>query len=479
MAPFLLPDEPVVSLEQYRASGGGEGLQRARGLGPGAVIGEIALSGLRGRGGAGFPTGRKWASVRDSGATTTYVVCNAAEGEPATFKDRALLRANPYQVLEGLLIAAIAVEADGVYLALKASFLDARDALERAAWEITEAGWTDQPINLVAGPEEYLFGEEKALLEVIEGNDPLPRWLPPYLHGLFADAPQLGWESRPTAPGRAGDAVTPPETAVVISGIDPEEVAGANPTVVNNVETLANVAHILRRGPEWFRTMGTDASPGSICVTLVGDVAHPAVVEVDMGTPLSEVLGRCGGLVGGQAPKAILSGVANAVLTGEHVDTPLTYEHFEAAGGGLGSAGFAIYGERTCMVEVAAMCARFLWVESCGQCPPCKLGTGAITAALERILDGTGTDADLDRLERSLTVVTDGNRCYLPVEARTLVSSILRRFPEDVARRLESPGRPHDRELPFPKIVALSDGVATYDRRQALKRPDWTYPDGI
>jgi len=478
MAPFLLPAEPLTSLDEYRRAGGGEALERARGLGPGAVIGEIGLSGLRGRGGAGFPTGRKWASVRDSGAPITYAVCNAAEGEPATFKDRALMRANPYQVLEGLLIAGLAVEAAGVYLALKASFLDARDALERAAWEMSDAGWTDLPINLVAGPEEYLFGEEKALLEVIEGNEPLPRWLPPYLHGLFADAPQLGWESRPHAPD-GGEHGATSETAVSLGGAEPAEVDGANPTLVNNVETLANIPHILTKGPEWFRSMGTEDSPGTICVTVVGDVVRPAVIEVDMGTPLSQVVERCGGLTDGQAPKAILSGVANAVLTGDRIDTPLTYEHMVAAGGGLGSAGFAIYGERTCMVEVAAMCARFLWVESCGQCPPCKMGTGAITAALDRILSGEGNDADLDRIEERLRIVTDGNRCYLPVEARDLVASILRRFPEDVARRLETPGRPYDRLLPFPKIVDLVDGMVTYDQRQPTKRPDWTYPDGL
>src|SRR3982074_3464128 len=214
---FLLGERPVASLEEYRALGGWQALEKARAMSPAAVIDEIRASGLRGRGGAGFPTGTKWASVREGGGRHHYAVCNGAEGEPATFKDRALMRTNPYQIIEGLLIAAHAVEAIEAYIAIKASFAREREALTRALAEIGAEGLADDiPVFLVTGPEEYLFGEEKALLEVIEGNDPLPRWLPPYLHGLFVTDPQLGWVAHDPEPGH-------------------EEAHEANPTLVNNV----------------------------------------------------------------------------------------------------------------------------------------------------------------------------------------------------------------------------------------------------
>ena len=246
-------------------------------MAPGAVVQEIQLSHLRGRGGAGFPTGTKWSSVLHGEGGTRYVVCNAAEGEPGTFKDRALMRRNPYAVLEGLLIAAHAVGAAAAYIATKASFeREIASGSLGALAEMTTAGWVDRAGHVVTGPEEYLFGEEKAMLEVIEGNEPLPRWLPPYLHGLFArSADRLG--------GRA-----PP-----IPSAAPTD--GANPTLVNNVETLANVPHILRHGPEWFRSIGTEQSGGTVCCTVVGDVTRAGVVEVELGTPLADVIDRAAG----------------------------------------------------------------------------------------------------------------------------------------------------------------------------------------
>jgi NADH:ubiquinone oxidoreductase subunit F (NADH-binding) len=457
---FLLPERPLESLAEYVDGGGGVGLQRARAMSPGALVQEVQLSRLRGRGGAGFSTGTKWASVVFGGGGTRYAVCNAAEGEPGTFKDRALMRANPYVVLEGLLIAAHAVDAEAAYLAMKASFQREHGRLTRALAELVDAGWVDRPVHVVTGPEEYLFGEEKALLEVIEGNEPLPRWMPPYLHGLFATAPQLGWEARTPAPDGAFD-----------------DTAGeqANPTLVNNVETLANVAHILARGPEWFRTLGTEHSVGTVCCTVVGDVRWPDVVEVELGTPLDAVLEACGGPLPDRSIRAVLSGVSNPVIVADDLAVPVSYEGLEAIGSGLGSAGFIVYDDSTCMVEVAAMLSRFLAVESCGQCPPCKLGTGAITAALDRIAGGTGGDRDLDIIGERLRVVTDGNRCYLPVEEQRLVSSLLRAFPEDFAAHIETGQCPHPRPLPIPKVVDITDGEVTYDERQARKRADWTY----
>jgi NADH-quinone oxidoreductase subunit F len=453
---FLL-GETILTLDAYGAAGGGAGLTRARELGPHQIVEEVNLSGLRGRGGAGFRTGRKWASVQRGGGRH-YAVCNAAEGEPATFKDRALLRSNPYQVVEGLAIAATAVGADEVFIALKASFKQERDAVERAVVEMVDAGWlADLTVRIVSGPEEYLFGEEKALLEVIEGNDPLPRWMPPYLHGLFATAPQLGWESHDPEAGHAAE-------------------HASNPTLVNNAETLANIPHILSRGAEWFRSLGTTQSPGTVVCTVIGDVVRPGVVEVELGTPLRDVLEYCGGPHPGHAIRAAFSGVSNPVLTEDELGTPLSYEAMEAVGSGLGAAGFVVYDETACMVEVARVLSRFLYVESCGQCPPCKLGTGEITDALERINTGRGDESLLERVHERLEIVTDGNRCYLPVEEQRVISSILRAFPEDFVAHLEGTC-PRPREIPVPKIVDLADHTVVYDVRQATKRPDWTYAD--
>lgn len=171
----------------------------------------------------------------------------------------------------------------------------------------------------------------------------------------------------------------------------------------------------------------------------------------------------------------MLPGVSNAVITADRVATALSYEDFEAIGSGLGSAGFIVYDDATCMVEVAAMLSRFLAVESCGQCPPCKLGTSAITDALDRIVAGIGTDLDLPVIGERLRIVADGNRCFLPVEEQRLISSLLVAFPEDFAFHLETGRCPRPRRLPIPKIVDIADGVVTYDIRQASKRSDWTY----
>ena len=458
--PFLLPEKPVTTLDEYLDQGGGEGLARARGMGPEAVIEEITTAGLRGRGGAGFPTGVKWASTRAAEGRRRYAVCNAAEGEPATFKDRALMRYNPYQCVEGLAIAALCMEASDAYLATKASFEVELSALELAAQEMDEAGLLDGvTIVIVAGPDEYLFGEEKALLEVIEGHDPMPRLLPPFQHGLFATAPQMGWESHSSEPGRRAG---------------PE----ANPTLVNNLETLANVPHILARGGEWFRGLGTEESPGTIVCTVVGDVVSSGVHEMEMGSPLSELLEMAGGPGPGRRFKAAFSGVANPVIDASDFATPLSYEGFRAVGSGLGAAGFVIYDDTACMVAVAHAFSRFLYVESCGQCPPCKVGSAEITEILGRLREGTGTDTDVDTMGRRLRTVTDANRCYLGTEEQLVVSSVLQAFPEEVVDHLDGRCACPERELPVPKLEDIVDGRPVYDQGHARKRPDWTYEPG-
>ncbi|MDP8976893.1 MAG: SLBB domain-containing protein [Actinomycetota bacterium] len=458
LLPFLLPESPVTSLEQYLELGGGEGVAKARRLGPEAVIDEITRSGLRGRGGGGFPTGVKWASTR-SVPGRHYVVCNAAEGEPATFKDRALMRANPYQCVEGLAIAALCMDAPDAYLGTKAKFEVERLSLEAAIQEMDAAGLLEGlTMVIAAGPDEYLFGEEKALLEVIEGHDPMPRLMPPFQHGLFATGPQLGWEAHAPEPGHAPS---------------PE----ANPTLVNNLETLANVAHILSRGADWFRRMGTAESPGTIVCTVVGDVARAGVHEMEMGSPLSELLEAAGGPPQGRQFKAAFSGVANAVIHASDFDTPLSYEAMSAIGSGLGAGGFALYDDSACMVAVAREYSRFLSVESCGQCPPCKQGSMDITAILAGIEAGTGSETDVEALGRRLQTVTDANRCYLGTEEQLVVSSVLQTFPEEVATHLEGWCEFPPRHVPIPKLDDIVDGTAVYDERHARKRPDWTYAE--
>jgi NADH-quinone oxidoreductase subunit F len=451
---YLLPDQPVPDVDAYVAAAGGEGLRAAWALGPDSIIDEVSAAGLRGRGGGGFPTGTKWRSVRDAGGGQRYVVANGAEGEPATFKDRVLMRRDPYRVVEGAAIAALAVGANEVYLATKASYRAEVVALERAALELGQAGMLrDLVVNVVEGPDEYLYGEEKALLEVIEGREPLPRLLPPWQHGLFATVP-IGWESR-TADGDTS--------------------WHSNPTAVNNVETLASAAHILAKGADWFRTMGTPGSPGTVLATVVGDIERPQVIEVDLGTPFAELVARCGGPLDGRTLVAAFSGVSNAVLTAADFDVPLTYEDFARRGTGLGAAGFAIYDDTADMVSVAREFSRFLAVESCGQCPACKIGSMDITDRLLAIEQGSGADDDLAVINARLRTVTDGNRCYLGTEEQNVVSSILRAFPEAFAARLEGTAGPlRPAVVPLVKDI-LDDGTVIYDERHIRKQPDWTY----
>ena len=434
-------DHAPGSFTEYAAAGGGKGLERALGMGPDAVIAAVGESGLRGRGGAGFPTGQKWDSVRNVGTGTRYAVCNAAEGEPATFKDRAILRRNPYQVIEGLAIAAHAVGATQAFVAIKEAFTQETDAVRRAIGEMTEAdalGGVEVAVAL--GPDHYLFGEETAMLEVIEGRDPLPRGVAPYIHGLFATA------------------------------------SVENPTAANNVETLANVPHILREGPEWLRASGTDSSPGTMIFTVTGDVQREGVFELPLGTPLRTLLEEhAGGPFDERTIKVVFPGASNTVIVPEQLDTPLDFDAMRAAGTGLGSAGFAVYDDSTCIAQAALLFSRFLYVESCGQCPPCKLGSGEITEQLQRIEDAADEGIELDVvLARALTV-TDGQKCALPTGTTLLMQSIVQLFGQELRDHIGRACTP--RKLLPPKIVDFDEdaGRFVYDERYPSKQPDWTY----
>ena len=454
-----LPASPVATLNDHVDSGGLAGLFAARQQSPDDTIDLITRAGIRGRGGAGFPTGRKWRSVADAAtaADEPFIVVNGAEGEPGTFKDRSLFQSNPYLVLEGALIAAHCIGADRIVVATKAIYRAELDRIRQAATELADAGvLTDERIEIVEGPDHYLYGEETALLEVIEGEEPLPRQLPPYLYGLFTTSPNLGWSAgRDESPG------------------GPTE-ESSNPALVNNVETYAHVALVCRFGADWYRAMGTDESPGPTVVTITGDVQRATVAEVELGQPLIEVIeSLTGGPAPGRSIKAVLSGVSNRVLGVEDLVQPLTYEDLAAAGGGLGSAGFIVFDDTRNMVDVAYQVSRFLHVESCGQCNPCKTGTQAITGALEEIMFGDGRNEDLDVIKRRLLTVTDASRCYLPTQEQIVVTSLLQRFADDLDVRLA--GERGEFEELVPKLVDIIDGVAHTDPNASLKRPDWTY----
>lgn len=440
----LLAGNPVASLERWIEHGGGQGLDAARRMGAEALVATVDASGLRGRGGAGFPTATKWRTVLEyhTNGLTTPVVINGAEGEPGTFKDRAILRHNPYQVVEGALIAAAAVGADWIIFGLKASFDKELTALRRAIDEVTAAGWADGvTVDVKEGPASYLYGEETALLEVIDGRDPFPRVAPPWRRGV-------------------DDGATPGDVA---------------PTLVNNVETIANLPGIAARGPEWFREVGTDTSPGTIVCTISGAVQRDAVGEIPMGTTLRDAIH----IIGGGPRKerdivAVLGGVSNAVITAEHLDVPLTYEDMAAAGSGLGSCGFLVFDDRTDFVAVAHGVARFLAVESCGQCTPCKEDGKSIAAGLDRMRRSDAEPEDLDVVLEKLDTVVDGARCFLAQQHQTVVRSIVAAFHGQFRAHADGTTPPVE-STPIAEILDLQGEAVLIDERQLRKQPDWTY----
>ncbi len=405
----LLGDAPVASLDDWLQAEGGLAYARALDMEPSDIIEEVRASGLRGRGGAGFPTATKWQGVVDAAPddeTPIYLVCNGAEGEPGTFKDRVLMEHNPYAVLEGMLVAMHATGAHQGFVGVKEKFTEPVERMVAARDEMIEAGWQGADrIAIVPGPDEYLFGEEKAMLEVIEGKLPMPRIMPPYQTGLFATTSQ------------------------------------PNPTVVNNVETYAHVTRIVAHGADWFREVGTENSPGTMVFTLTGDVAAPGIYELPMGTPLRTLLVDIGG-ADPDTIKAVFSGTSNAVITPDMLDTAMDFDGMAEAGSGLGSGGFVVYDTSRCIVKVLTTLQRFLAIESCGQCNACKLGTQDIWDDLARIDAGDGDTDDLDSIVQKVPVITDLARCYLPTGDQLTVGSTLEAFWEEFVAHLGQPCPP-------------------------------------
>jgi NADH-quinone oxidoreductase subunit F len=456
----------IDSLAEYEKVRGGAGLAAARACEPEEIIAEVEASGLRGRGGAGFPTGRKWRTVRDycSGFERTSVVVNAAEGEPGTFKDRTILRNDPYQVLEGALIAARAVGADQVIVATKHAFWAEVERLQAAIGEIKAAGWCDGIVlEIFEGPKEYLYGEETALLETVDGRYPFPRIAPPYRRGVREVV-----ES-------AADLATKSGLSAHVELAGPGADTEAPPTLVDNVETLANVARILARGADWFRTEGTPESPGTIVCTVTGSVVRHGVGEVIMGTPLREVIELIGGGARpGRSIRAVLPGVSSKFIAASALDTPVTYEALAAIGSGLGSAGFVVFDDSDDLVAVSAGVARFLAVESCGQCSPCKLDGLRIAELLAATTRGEADAHDVAELRSRIATVADSARCSLATQQQVIAASLLEQFADDVDAHLD--GRAHSTA---PRLVAelvdIDDGMASVDVGHGDKQPDWTY----
>ena len=398
------------SIEEYIAEDGYFALGHALGeMTPEGVLEEVQDSGLQGRGGAGFPTGLKWSFVaQQSAEKTRYIICNADESEPGTFKDRLIIEGDPHAVLEGMALAGYAVGANEGWIYIRGEYEMARDILERAVSQAEELNVLGDDIfgsgfsfhiHVHAGAGAYICGEETALLESLEGKRGVPRIRPPY----------------PTVRGFRGQ-----------------------PTVVNNVETLANVAPIILNGPDWFRDIGTARSPGTKVYSILGDVNVTGLVETPMGTTLREIIDIYGGgMKGGKAFKAAQTGGASGtIIPAELLDVPLDFASMRERGAGLGSGALLICDEDTDIVDLAYVLMRFFENESCGKCTPCRVGTAQMLEALDRLRRGMARHADLERLEEIATYVEVSSFCGLGQAAPVPILTGLRYFREEFESRL-------------------------------------------
>jgi NADH:ubiquinone oxidoreductase subunit F (NADH-binding) len=456
-----LSRESIRDLAAARDAGWGAGLDAADRLGPTGLIEELEASGLRGRGGAGFPTGRKWRTVAANASPTepATVVVNGAEGEPGAFKDRSLLRADPYRVLEGALIAARAVGAGRFVIAIKASFTKESARMRAAIDEVRADGHADGlDLSLFEGPEHYLYGEETGLLEAIDGRPPFPRVAPPYRHGVE----EIG-------DGHA--------SAAHVEMAAPRGESDAPPTLVSNVETFANVPGIVARGADDFRSVGTESTPGTVICTITGQTVRHGVGEYSTDTPLSQVIEELGGGPrSGRQITAVLSGVAHPLITPELLDTRLDFDEMAVAGVGLGAAGFIVFDDESDLVAVAQGVSRFLAVESCGQCTPCKQDGRAIARHLEQIRDSEAQDVDLLVIADRVRTVADSARCYLAQQHQRVIGSALQCFPEVFRDHIEGVRAEAPPELIAP-IIDFDGDRAVLDEHHLAKQPDWTYDE--
>jgi len=400
------------SMETYLKLGGYESWKHilAGGLSPEQVIDEVKLSGLRGRGGAGFPTGLKWSFMPRKAPGQKYIVCNSDESEPGTCKDRDILRFNPHAVVEGMAIAGFAIGATVGYNYLRGEWLDEPfKRFEQAVQEAYSAGLLGKNIqgsgidfdlygSLGAGA--YICGEETALLESLEGKKGQPRFKPPFPanYGLY---------------GR--------------------------PTTINNTETLASVPSIIRNGGEWFAKLGIPNAGGTKIFSVSGHVNQPGNFEVNMGIPFTELLAMAGGVLGGRKLKAVIPGGSSVpVLPGElMLGLNMDYDSIAKAGSMLGSGAVIVMDETTDMVRALQRISRFYFSESCGQCTPCREGTGWLYRMLTRIVDGQGRPEDLDKLDDVASKIEGHTICALGDAAAMPVRSFVKHFRQEFAYYVE------------------------------------------
>ncbi|HEY9076203.1 MAG TPA: NADH-quinone oxidoreductase subunit NuoF [Anaerolineaceae bacterium] len=395
------------SLAHYLARDGYRGLEQALAGSPEDALKTVMASGLRGRGGAGFPTAKKWELCRMAGGETRYLVCNADEGDPGAFMNRSLIEGDPHALLEGMLIAAYTIGAQHGYIYTRAEYPLAIERLYAAIAQAKEAGLLGENIlgsgfgfdvTLKEGAGAFVCGEETALLASIEGRRGMPRSRPPFpaVKGLFG-----------------------------------------KPTVINNVETLATVPNIFRQGAEWYRQFGTPQNPGTKTFSLVGKVRRSGLIEAPLGATLRQIIFDIGG--GTLKPfKAVQTGgPSGGCLSEKHLDMPVDYESLNAAGSIMGSGGLIVMDEDTCVVDVARYFLEFTQNESCGKCAPCRLGTARLVEILDRIVQGEGNLADLDRLESLARTVKQGSLCGLGQSAPNPVLTTLRYFREEYQAHIQ------------------------------------------
>ncbi len=392
------------NIDEYIAYDGYQALAKVlTEMTPQEVIDTITKSGLRGRGGAGFPTGRKWQFARNSVSDKKYVCCNADEGDPGAFMDRSVLEGDPHAVIEAMAIAAYAIGSDQGYVYIRAEYPIAVQRLQIAIKQAREYGLLGKNIfgtgfnfdlDIRLGAGAFVCGEETALMTSIEGKRGEPRVRPPFpaVKGLFGQ-----------------------------------------PTILNNVETYANVAQIILNGPEWFASMGTEKSKGTKVFALGGKITNTGLVEIPMGTTLREIVEDIGGGIpnGKKFKAAQTGGPSGGCIPASLIDTPIDYDNLLAIGSMMGSGGLIVMDEDTCMVDIAKFFLEFTVEESCGKCTPCRIGNKRLLEMLEKVTSGRATMEDLDKMEKLCHYIKENSLCGLGQTAPNPVLSTLRYFREE------------------------------------------------
>ncbi len=403
------------TLDTYRRHDGYAALSKALAMQPDTVIQTVKDAGLRGRGGAGFPTGVKWGFIPQDGAKPHYLVVNADESEPGTCKDIPLMLHTPHALIEGVIIAAYAIRAERAFIYVRGEVVPVIRRLRDAIAEAYAAGYLgrnimdsgyDLELVLHIGAGAYICGEETALLDSLEGRRGQPRLRPPFpaVAGLYAC-----------------------------------------PTVVNNVESIASVPPIIRNGVDWFRSMGSERSPGFTVYSLSGHVTRPGQYEAALGITLRELLAVAGGVRARHTLKFWTPGGSSTpLLTAEHLDVPLDYEGVAGAGSMLGTKALQIFDETTCVVRAVLRWTEFYAHESCGKCTPCREGTYWLVQILERLEHGRGTEADLQRLLDVADTINGKSFCALGDGAASPIVSSLKYFRDEYVTHLDSGGCPFD-----------------------------------